>query len=76
MLLYLASNGKSTLIDRAAADKELTAKKLVGRFSLKSRKVFCGRRCLRRGIGRRFHRGSAILSDDVFGADHRHSLRL
>ncbi len=36
MLLYLASNGKSTLIDRAAAEKELTAKKLVGRFSLKS----------------------------------------
>lgn len=36
MLLYLASNGKSTLIDRAAAEKELTVKKLVGRFSLKS----------------------------------------
>lgn len=36
MLLYLASNGKSTLIDHAAADKELTVKKLVGRFSLKS----------------------------------------
>lgn len=36
MLLYLASNGKSTLIDRAATEKELTVKKLVGRFSLKS----------------------------------------
>lgn len=36
MLLYLASNGKSTLIDHAAADKELTVKKLVGKFSLKS----------------------------------------
>ncbi len=36
MLLYLASNGKSGLIDRAAAEKELTVKKLVGKFSLKS----------------------------------------
>lgn len=36
MLLYLASNGKSTFIERAAADKELTVKKLVGKFSLKS----------------------------------------
>lgn len=36
MLLYLASNGKSALIDRAAAEKELTVKKLVGKFSLKS----------------------------------------
>ncbi len=36
MLLYLASNGKSALIDRTAAEKELTVKKLVGKFSLKS----------------------------------------
>ena len=36
MLLYLASNGKSGLVDRAAAEKELTVKKLVGKFSLKS----------------------------------------
>ena len=36
MLLYLASNLKSGLIDTAATEKELNIKKLVGKFSLKS----------------------------------------
>ena len=36
MLLYLTSNQKSTLIDAAVCEKELTAKKLAGKFSLKS----------------------------------------
>ena len=36
MLLYLTSNQKTALIDAAVREKELTAKKLAGRFSLKS----------------------------------------
>ncbi len=36
MLLYLTSNNKNGLIDTAAKDKELTVKKLVGKFSLRS----------------------------------------
>ena len=36
MLLYLASNLKSSLIDTAATEKELTTKKLIGKFSLKN----------------------------------------
>ena len=36
MLLYLKSNQKSTLIDPAVRNMTLPAKKLVGRFSLKS----------------------------------------
>ena len=36
MLLYLTSNQKSNLIDPAVRNMTLPAKKLVGRFSLKS----------------------------------------
>lgn len=36
MLLYLTSNQKSSLIDAAVRNMTLPAKKLVGRFSLKS----------------------------------------
>ncbi|MVB12326.1 hypothetical protein CAFE_30590 [Caprobacter fermentans] len=36
MLLYLTGNDKSGLIDAAAKEKELTVKKLVGKFSLRS----------------------------------------
>lgn len=36
MLLYLTSNLKSSLIDAAAQEHELTVKKLVGKFSLRS----------------------------------------
>lgn len=36
MLLYLTSNQKTALIDAAVREKELTAKKLAGKFSLKS----------------------------------------
>ena len=36
MLLYLASSLKSSLIDTAATEKELTTKKLIGKFSLKN----------------------------------------
>ncbi len=36
MLLYLTSNQKSSLIDAAVSEKELTVKKLVGKFSLRS----------------------------------------
>ena len=36
MLLYLTGNDKSGLIEAAAKEKELTVKKLVGKFSLRS----------------------------------------
>ncbi len=36
MLLYLTSNEKSRLIDEAVQEKEITAKKLIGKFSLRS----------------------------------------
>ena len=36
MLLYLTSNARSGLIDNIAHEKELTAKKLIGKFSLRS----------------------------------------
>lgn len=35
-MLYLTSNAKAGLIGTAAAERELTVKKLVGKFSLKS----------------------------------------
>jgi hypothetical protein len=36
MLLYLTSNARSGLIDNIALEKELTVKKLIGKFSLRS----------------------------------------
>lgn len=36
MLLYLTSSGKSSLVDAAANQMELNAKKLIGKFNLKS----------------------------------------
>lgn len=36
MLLYLTSNQKCGLVDEAARQKDLTVKKLIGKFSLKS----------------------------------------